>query len=166
MERVIEEARLAVVGLRTPDSGPGIEGSLRNFFLEIADLGEARITLLSTGRPRRLKTEASEQICSIAREAILNAVRHANARNVQVKVSWGWLRLSVSVSDDGCGIDAFTLEHGRAQHWGLLGMRERTKQLKGRLTIVSRPGEGTKVKLTAPATIAYQEPQKSKVSAD
>jgi ligand-binding sensor domain-containing protein/signal transduction histidine kinase len=166
MERVIEEARLAVVGLRTPDSGPGIESSLRDFFQEIADLGEARIVLRSTGRPRHLKAKACEQICSIAKEAILNAVRHASAQNVHVTISWGWLRLRVSVSDDGCGIDALTLEHGRAQHWGLVGMRERAKRLKGRLMIVSRMDEGTRVSLSVPATIAYRGLRESKDSAD
>ena len=58
---------------------------------------------------------------------------------------------------DGCGIDAFTLEHGRAKHWGLVGMRERANQLSGRLMIVSDPSEGTKVSLTVPTTSAYQD---------
>jgi ligand-binding sensor domain-containing protein/signal transduction histidine kinase len=166
MERVIEEARLAVVGLRTPDSGPGIESNLRDFFQEIADLGDAHITLRSTGRPRRLKTEACDQICSIAREAILNAVRHASARNVQVTIAWSWLRLKVSVADDGRGIDAFTLEHGRAKHWGLVGMRERAKHLKGRLTIATGPDNGTRVSLTIPAAIVYRRLRESHDSAD
>lgn len=167
MERVIEEARLAVVGLRTPDSGHGgIESSLRDFFQEIGDIGDAHLTLRSTGRPRRLKTEACEQICSIAREAILNAVRHASARNVQVTIAWGWLRLRISVADDGRGIDAFTLEHGRAKHWGLVGMRERAKHLKARLTIASRLDTGTRVSLTIPAAIAYRGQHESNGSAD
>ena len=166
MEQVIEEARLAVVGLRTPDSGSGIESILRDFFQEIADLGEARIAFRSTGRPRRLKTEACDEICPIAKEAILNAVRHASAHNVQVTISWGWMRLRVSVSDDGCGIDSFTLEHGRAKHWGLVGMRERAKHLKGWLTIASRPNVGTTVNLSVPAAIAYRSVREPKGSAD
>ena len=162
MERVIEEARLSVVGLRTPDSGHiGIESNLRDFFQEISDFGEAQVSLRSTGRPRRLKSAAREQICSIAKEAILNAVRHAGASNVQVEISWGWLRWSLSVTDDGCGIDAHTLEHGRAQHWGLVGMRERAKQLKGRLKIVSGPATGTKVSLSVPAVMAYRRLKES-----
>ena len=159
MDRVIEDARLAVVGLRTPDSGHGgIESSLRDFFLEIADIGEAHLTLRSTGRPRRLKTEAFKQISSIAKEAILNAVRHSSARDIQVTIAWGWLGFKLSVVDDGCGIDAFTLEHGRALHWGLVGMRERAKQLKGQLRISSSRGAGTRVTLSIPASIAYRGP--------
>jgi signal transduction histidine kinase/ligand-binding sensor domain-containing protein len=167
MDRVIEEARLAVVGLRTPEPGHGgIEGSLRDFFLEIADMGEAHLTLRQTGKPRRLKTEALKQISSIAKEAILNAVRHSSAHNIQVTIAWGWLGFKVSVTDDGCGIDAFTLENGKALHWGLVGMRERAKQLKGHLRISSSPEAGTRVSLSIPASIAYCGPRDLDDSAD
>ncbi len=167
MDRVIEEARLAVVGLRTPESGHGsIESGLRDFFQEIADLGDSHITLHSLGRARRLKAEACEQISSIAKEAILNAVRHASPRMIRVEVSWGWIRLRVSVMDDGCGMDTYTAEHGRAQHWGLVGMRERAMQLKAQLLIKSSPGAGTKVTLKIPATVAYRGHLETKRPAD
>ena len=156
MERVIEEARLTVVGLRTPESGHEcLESSLRDFFLEIGDLGNAASTLRSTGKSRRLKPAAYEDISSIAREAILNAIRHADATIVRVTIDWGWRRLKLQVSDDGSGMDAATLEHGRAQHWGLASMRERAKQLKARLSIESDSTTGTTVALSIPASVAY-----------
>jgi signal transduction histidine kinase len=158
MDRVIEDARLAVVGLRTPESAHGgIESSLRDFFLEIGDIGDAHISLRSMGRPRRLNSEAREHISAIAKEAVLNAVRHGRPRNVEVAIDWSWRNFKLWVSDDGCGIDAFTLEHGRAKHWGLVGMRERANQLSGRLMITSDPSDGTKVSLTVPMTSAYQK---------
>jgi len=156
MERVIEEARLTVVGLRTPESGHEcLEGSLRDFFLEIGDLGNAESTLRSSGTPRRLKPKAYEDISSIAREAILNAVRHANARTVRVTIDWGWRRLRLQVSDDGSGIDPDTLQHGRAQHWGLASMRERAEQLKAHLSIESDSSSGTQITLSVPSSVAY-----------
>lgn len=167
MDRVIEEARLAVVGLRTPEPGHGgIEGSLRDFFLEIADMGEAHLTLSQTGRPRRLKTAALKQVSSIAKEAILNAMRHSSAHNIKVTIAWGWLGFKVSVADDGCGIDAFTLENGKALHWGLVGMRERAKQLKGQLRISSSPLAGTEVSLSIRASSAYRGPRDLDESGD
>jgi ligand-binding sensor domain-containing protein/signal transduction histidine kinase len=156
MEKVIEEARLAVVGLRTPDSGhENLEGSLRDFFQEIGDIGNAAWMLRSTGRPHRLKPAAYEDIGSIAKEAILNALRHASAKTVQVTIAWGWLGLRLVVSDDGSGMDATVLEHGRPQHWGLASMRERAKQLKARLNIESDSVSGTKITLSIPAKVAY-----------
>jgi ligand-binding sensor domain-containing protein/signal transduction histidine kinase len=156
MERVIEEARVAVVGLRTPESGHAdLEICIRDFFLEIADIGDASLSLTSTGTPRELKPAASEDLCSIAREAILNAVRHADARTIQVTIAWGWRTLKIQISDDGRGMDAYTLENGRAQHWGLASIRERTKQIKGRLMLESELGDGTKVSVIVPAANVY-----------
>jgi ligand-binding sensor domain-containing protein/signal transduction histidine kinase len=162
MEKVIEEARLAVVGLRTPDSGhESLESSLRDFFQEIGDIGNAVLTLGSSGRPRRLKPAAYEDISSIAKEAVLNALRHAGAKTVRVTVTWGWLRLSLQVSDDGSGMDAAILENGRPQHWGLASMRERAKQLEAQLNMESDAASGTTISLSVPAAVAYLRLSKS-----
>ena len=156
MEKVIEEARLTVVGLRTPDSGhENLEGSLRDFFQEISDIGNADLILRSTGRPHRLKSAAYDDISAIAKEAILNALRHAGAETVQVTIAWGWLGLRLLISDDGSGMDAAVAEHGRPHHWGLASMRERAKQLKARLKIESHSVSGTKITLSIPARVAY-----------
>jgi signal transduction histidine kinase len=166
MERVIEEARLTVVGLRTPESGHEcLEGSLRDFILEIGDLGNAESVLRSSGRARRLMPKAYEDVSSIAREAILNAVRHANARTVRVTIDWGWRRLRLQVSDDGSGIDLETLQHGRAQHWGLASMRERAEQLKAHLSIESDSSSGTRITLSVPSSVAYLALNKSEKTA-
>ncbi|HVJ37756.1 MAG TPA: ATP-binding protein, partial [Stenotrophomonas sp.] len=54
----------------------------------------------------------------------------------------------VEVQDDGCGIDTQLLAHGNRQgHWGLTGMRERAALLGAKLTVKSRVGEGTWVRL-------------------
>lgn len=162
MEKVIEEARLTVVGLRTPDSGhENLEGSLRDFFQEISDIGNADLMLRSTGRPHRLKSAAYEDISAIAKEAILNALRHAGAKTVLVTIAWGWLGLRLLISDDGSGMDAAVAEHGRPQHWGLASMRERAKQLKARLKIESNSVSGTKISLSISARVAYQGLTKS-----
>jgi len=162
MERVIEEARLAVVGLRTPDSGhESLESSLRDYFQEIGDIGNAELKLASSGRSRRLKPAAYEDISSIAKEAILNALRHANAKAVRVAITWGWLGLTLQVSDDGSGMDEAILENGRPQHWGLASMRERAKQLKARLNIESNAVAGTTIRLSVPAVVAYLQLNKS-----
>ncbi|CAN5599262.1 sensor histidine kinase [soil metagenome] len=158
MERVIEEARLAVVGLRAPKSGhQGLESCIREFFLEIGDISEAALTLESTGTPRTLKREAFEDLCAISKEAILNAVRHADAKGVQVTIDWGWRGMKLEVSDNGRGMDTHTLANGVPQHWGLKSIRERSKQLKAKLTIRSHVGLGTAIRLGIPAKSAYQK---------
>ena len=66
----------------------------------------------------------------------------------------------LTVADDGCGIDpSWLAEHGRPDHWGLRGMRERAERIGARLDIHSGAGKGwrgTRVVLTLPARIAYR----------
>ena len=60
------------------------------------------------------------------------------------------------IRDNGKGIDRKVLEMGaRAGHWGLPGIRERSKRIGARLKLWSEPGAGTEAELTVPARIAY-----------
>jgi signal transduction histidine kinase len=60
------------------------------------------------------------------------------------------------VRDDGIGIDATVLsQEGPPGHFGLRGMRERSKGIGGQLDVWSERGAGTEVELTIPASVAY-----------
>lgn len=103
------------------------------------------------GRPIRWQAPAQDEVYRIVREAVANAVRHAGAGRIDVRVIYGWFRVVVEVQDDGCGIGAKLLAHGnRDGHWGLTGMRERAKLLGAKLSVTSRVGEGTVVRLRMP----------------
>ncbi len=90
----------------------------------------ARYDLKVVGVPRALKALADEEINSIAREAMLNAFRHASASKVEVMtLVYKSSGISVSIKDNGSGIDPEVLREGRREgHWGLVGMRERCYQ--------------------------------------
>jgi len=86
-------------------------------------------------------------IYRVVQEAVSNAVRHANARTVEVGVHRERERVNVSVRDDGAGFDTrFT------RGLGLLGMEERVRRLGGRLKINSEPGRGTSIDAVLPVT--------------
>jgi signal transduction histidine kinase len=95
-------------------------------------------------------------LIQLASEAILNAYRHAQARRIDVKLTYHPSRLSVSIRDDGIGIatDVISLG-GRRGHFGLAGMRERAEKIKGDFNLSSRAGWGTKIEVSVPAMIAY-----------
>ena len=64
------------------------------------------------------------------------------------------------VRDDGKGIDAAVLRaEGRAGHYGLRGMRERSKLAGGKLAVWSGLDAGTEVEFTIPASRAYASPR-------
>ena len=84
-------------------------------------------------------------IYRLVQEAVNNAVRHANARRVEVAVRKQREGVSVTVQDDGAGFDTRFL-----RGLGLLGMEERVRRLGGRLKINSEPGRGTLVHAALP----------------
>jgi signal transduction histidine kinase len=93
----------------------------------------------------------------IAGEALNNAFRHAQAHNIEAEVSFAFAELHVRIRDDGRGIDpAFLGAGGRRGHWGLAGMRERARKIRGSLNIWSKPDAGTEVDLGVPADVAYR----------
>lgn len=114
----------------------------------------ARETSKRTGR--NVVVSADEAIDSLAdehrtciyrlvQEAVNNAVRHANARTVEVAVRKERQQVNVTVQDDGAGFDTRFL-----RGLGILGMEERVRRLGGRLKISSQPGRGTVVSAALP----------------
>ena len=124
----------------------GFLPALETLAQEIQEGGTVTRVLVS-GQPRRLQSEVEVSAFRVAQEALSNAVRHANARQIIVTVIFGGQELTLSVQDDGQGFtppespDELT----GAGHFGLVGMQERARLLGGRLEVESRPGAGTRV---------------------
>lgn len=83
----------------------------------------------------------------IVQESLNNALRHARARAVRVRLSISPAVLEASVHDDGCGIGPVDMTRAGM---GLFGMSERATALGGRLDVYGQPGAGTEVRLNLP----------------
>lgn len=110
---------------------------------------EARVELQACepAQQQRWPADVEYAVFMIAREALLNALRHAGARAITVRLGGGGRHLALSVSDDGRGL-APEARAGRPGHLGLVGMRERALAIGARLHIDAPPGHGTIVALT------------------
>ena len=87
----------------------------------------------------------------IAQESLRNAVRHAQARRVELWLRRGPGTATLEVVDDGRGFDVKRAEE-RRPGMGLFSMRERVGLVNGTLSLVSAPGRGTRVVATVPLT--------------
>ncbi len=97
-----------------------------------------------------------DEIYRIGSEALRNAFRHAEAKQIEVELRYDERQLRLRIRDDGKGIDPkFLTDEGRAGHFGLHGMRERAKLIRGKLTVWTAPGSGTEIELSVPASRAY-----------
>ena len=82
-----------------------------------------------------------------ARSRSTNAVRHASARHISVRLTQAADSVTLRIEDDGDGFDAGAVP---ADRFGLVGMRERARLLGGTLVIESTPGEGTAIDVRLP----------------
>ena len=107
---------------------------------------EAQVEVSGVFRP--LTRTIEDNLLRICQEAINNAVLHANASKLIVKMTFDIQRVQLSVRDDGRGFDVATgIKNG---HFGLVGMRERAERIGGRLNILSSTDTGTEVVVDVP----------------
>ena len=153
MQHVIDEARHILLGLRSPAmESMSLEEALSSLREEFPLGGNVQFRVFVTGQPKLLRPATEEQIYLIAREALINALRHSEATSIEAEVEYRARQLRILVRDNGRGIDAKTVQSGRRAHWGLLGMRERAAGIGAELRIWSRVGAGTEVEICIPAT--------------
>jgi signal transduction histidine kinase len=145
--QALEELRSLILGLRPPDlERDGLEGALRKEVAMLALVHGVEIALETSGSIHDRDTEREVAILRIAHEALQNALRHARAGHVSVRLAERDDVLSVEVGDDGVGFDPAGAEL-RSRHLGLTSMEERARELGARLEIRSAPGAGTTVLL-------------------
>jgi ligand-binding sensor domain-containing protein/signal transduction histidine kinase len=150
----LDEARQAVAGLRSA-SGPqnDLLASLRTM-TERSRRSHGVETILDVqGEPFEMGEAAVYALTMIAREAMFNAILHADAQCIQVAVSFSTQDVTLEVKDDGHGF-AMGAEQ-KQQHFGIAGMRERVAALGGTFRIVSAPGAGTSVSVQTPRARLY-----------
>ncbi|MCU1258696.1 MAG: two-component system sensor protein [Bryobacterales bacterium] len=117
---------------------------------------QRKFRVVVEGMPRDLPPILGDEIYGVAREALRNVFRHAQARRIEVEIRYGERQFRLRVRDNGKGIDPkLLMEQGRGGHWGLPGMRERAELIGARLDVWSELEVGTEVELTIPASIAY-----------
>jgi signal transduction histidine kinase len=167
IERDPDQARAEVVGLRTlaqealdelrslvfelrPASieAEGLATALRKHIDVLRRVHRREITLELSGNSGGLP-ELEREVLRIAQEALQNALRHAQAETIEVRLESGDGRLRLAISDDGVGFEP-AAPALRSRRLGLTSMEERAQAIGGTLRIDSRLGAGTIVELEVP----------------
>jgi signal transduction histidine kinase/ligand-binding sensor domain-containing protein len=97
-----------------------------------------------------LPQEMEQHLLRIAQEAVTNAVKHAGANRIAIKLHTEVRKLYLRIHDNGRGFETPDVFSTHGGHFGLIGMRERAERLGGELRLASNPGEGTEVEVTVP----------------
>src|SRR5690606_9217362 len=138
----LNELRAVIFELRPADLADGLVPSLRKHVEVLDRAHEANVRFVADEAV--VLTEEHEAVAfRITQEALYNALRHADARNVEVRLAARDGHAVLEVADDGSGFDPSSVEPKRGL--GLASMRERARSIGGGLTIDTRAGTGTTV---------------------
>ncbi|MEQ1897573.1 MAG: two-component regulator propeller domain-containing protein [Vicinamibacterales bacterium] len=151
VQESIAEAQQSIRDLRSPRT------ELRDLVTRLRDsagpmLEQAGIDfdLNITGTPRPLETHVEQQLLRIGTEAVVNAMRHAEASHVRMELAYERSNVRLKVTDDGHGFNPDAVTRDDGGHWGLSIMRERAEQVGGRFSVASQPQHGTIIEVVAP----------------
>jgi signal transduction histidine kinase len=101
-----------------------------------------------------LSTEQGAHLLQLAREAMSNAARHAEAQHVELELRRAADATTLLVADDGVGFDP---QSGPSPgHHGLANMRARAEAVAGSFTVDSHAGSGTRIIVTLPSGAASE----------
>ncbi len=141
----LNEARRSVLALRPQAlESAGLASALRRVCRQLSTSSEVEVEV--AGPERVLPAEVEHDLMRIGQEALTNAVRHARARRIVLRLCYSPDGVRLEVEDDGVG----GLENGAKPGVGLTLMRERAARLGGRLMIRSPRGSGTCLSVVIP----------------
>jgi signal transduction histidine kinase len=145
----IQELRSLIFQLRPAAvESEGLAAALAKHVQVLRRVHDQRIELHTTGEPR-MRPDVDGEVFRIAQEGLHNALRHAAADHLEVRLDEGDERLHLTVRDDGVGFEPDSAAH-RSRRLGLTSMEERARALGGALSIDSEPGAGTTIDLEVP----------------
>jgi signal transduction histidine kinase len=127
----------------------GLEASLRAHLLKTLANTSMHWSLECHQRLTGIPEEMAVAAFRITQEAVTNILRHAEAKNLLVRLQRMPQGLTLLISDDGQGF-APAADPGREGQRGMAGMRERIDQLGGTLAVTSEPGKGTRIEALFP----------------
>ena len=147
----VDEARQAVWNLRQEGStSPHVAQLLSQMVEQVSHGSGVRVKLDVTGTPVTLERALEYVVLMVAREAVSNAVHHAQPQEIRIGLHFDADSIQMQVTDDGRGFDPKEVAMAQDSHFGLIGMRERIEQAAGHFTVDSAPGKGTRLAFRVP----------------
>lgn len=126
----------------------GLSAALERLIYEWQSRYKITVDLALTIGNKRLPDVIETSLYRIIQEALTNIIRHANAESVSILLERRNNKVIAVIEDDGMGFEIKDFSQG--SQLGLLGMKERTELLDGKLTIESNPDHGTSVFVEIP----------------
>jgi len=150
-----QEIRQAIDSLRIKPADQGLISWLKQTVTEFSESTGLKVNLEDrTNSLGEIAPEVQAQLIRIVQEALSNIRKHAHAQRAWVSLQCKEGQLVLEVGDDGSGFSPEDVPQG-SRH-GLQGMRERAELVSADLQVISRPHEGTIVRICLPQSVKEQ----------
>lgn len=153
IRQAIQETRAVMIDLRPPClADMGLHSALRQYAGQFEQRTGIPTQVLRRGSDRRPPDTVEGSFYRIAQEALTNIWKHADAHKAWVALEMGDGSCTLEVGDDGKGFDPVAVAEEESQHLGMRSLRDRAELAGGRLSVVSAPGSGTRIRVVVPMT--------------
>ncbi|WP_078543831.1 sensor histidine kinase [Litchfieldia alkalitelluris] len=126
----------------------GLVPTLKKYLETIEEYNNStKIIFVNLGLEKRLLLKYEVALFRLVQEAVQNALKHANAKEIFVKIQIAKTNVTVIIKDNGRGFD---VNEKKEKSFGLMGMRERVELLEGHMTIDTNIGGGTIIMIQVP----------------
>lgn len=151
MRRSHAELRQSIWDLRSRELEEfNLAGAMELSARETLQGTEVQVTLKTSGQVCPLPEVVEENLLRISREAVNNVIKHAEASKVELGLNFKRDAVILVITDNGRGFSPDQAMGAKEGHFGLLGMSERAKRLRGTLEITSSRGRGTQIEIKIP----------------
>nr|WP_088104676.1 histidine kinase [Halalkalibacter urbisdiaboli] len=125
----------------------GLIPTLDKYLKTFEEHSQVAVDFRHFGREKRLDQKFEIALFRLVQESVQNAYKHAQPKEIQVKIEIKPTKVIMIIKDDGKGFDTSSKKEGS---FGLIGMKERVHMLKGQITIQSKVNVGTVVLIDIP----------------
>lgn len=155
LSQATEEGRAALLSLRGSSAEKNdLAQALHRAIDECSRESNVEISFSVNGSFKQIHPVVRDEVYRIGYEAIRNACAHSRANRLEITLEFTH-DLTLSIGDNGVGIDADVVNKGKEGHFGLRGMKERAERIGGKFTLSSAPGSGTLITLVVPGRLAF-----------
>jgi two-component system sensor histidine kinase DegS len=154
VQKTARHLRLMAQTLRPPVLAHlGLAAAVRAHIKQIQDIKETPIlTFVCSEESWSMPEETSLALLRIVQQSIQNALQHADADQIEIRLHYDTTELQLEIEDNGRG---FTKPYNRVGfardgHLGVVSMAERAEAIRGQFEVLTKPGQGTRIRVTLP----------------
>lgn len=154
-EEALADVRRSVSALRTDQPVSQKASQVVRILADSASNDELAVTCTINGDEPDLPPHVVFTLYRIVQEALTNVQKHANATQASIELNYQPDRLTLTVADNGAGMDLSDQPAG--EHFGLVGLRERVRLMGGDTSIQTAPGQGVTLRVEIPLLHLHEE---------